>query len=711
MDGVPNIVQWRPTPSSFNGLCVFTAAVDEASKLTAALEHNANWAVAHGSSFSLFRSHMARKGVDRQWEKVIAARHMLHRDECRWLMHMDADAVVVDVSRSPDALRRHLETDAAPAQPVVIATCNSPLGRGHSCDVLCCVRARDGDACCAREARKIRPQCAVGLHDVGLPKLSSSAPYPCMINSGVWFMKNAEEARILINEWEAKQSEHPEIFGEQASLNELKERHPHLIDIVGAQVMNTHSAFHKRMLRAGEVGRAAYDYALRTTSGYEPGVDGKCCDGKIDQNEVRRLNQTLYAEATLRMFGHPLNSQDLDQLLIGDVGECERDPSAFICHAYARPPHMKQALARKVAMSRRLKLDHLLEVHQHIRFRTLNEVVGAPEGSTPPQPSMGPRGRILALQNERRRREHSVSSSSSSAVSNSSHTGTAVCVAGSLRTFLQPIVQHAFMSALHHEGYEYFVATDTQQPKRRLLVHPIRAWISLEQSGPLHNGRPNTPERDLLPRGRCPRGTCNPFRFLLPFAQRLAECYYAIQREEGRRLQQYATVLRVRPDHVFLRRMPPVTPSGWVGAQLIRGRVLLWDDQMAVALRADAAAALLAPTVGYASCADEAEWTRATLAGRATSEAELSGTDWTMAKCRERGDIPCSAMALAVIVFGGATSWRHLPLKSKDWLPHTEAERQRLPAEDFCLKRELFTNETTDGRNGRNPDELGMACR
>jgi len=64
-----------------------------------------------------------------------------------------------------------------------------------------------------------------------------------------------------------------------------------------------------------------------------------------------------------------------------------------------------------------------------------------------------------------------------------------------------------------------------------------------------------------------------------------------------------------------------------------------------------------------------------------------------------------------VIVFGGATSWRHLPLKSKDWLPHTEAERQRLPAEDFCLKRELFTNETTDGSNGRNPDELGMACR
>ena len=72
-------------------------------------------------------------------------------------------------------------------------------------------------------------------------------------------------------------------FGMQASLNELKERHPRWIEIVGAQVMNTHTSFHRRMLLAGEAGRAAYDYALRTTSGYEPGVDGKCCDGKVEQ--------------------------------------------------------------------------------------------------------------------------------------------------------------------------------------------------------------------------------------------------------------------------------------------------------------------------------------------------------------------------------------------------------------------------------------------
>jgi len=125
---------------------------------------------------------------------------------------------------------------------------------------------------------------------------------------------------------------------------------------------------------------------------------------------------------------------------------------------------------------------------------------------------------------------------------------------------------------------------------------------------------------------------------------------------------------------------------------------------MALARRADAAAALLAPAVGYDSCADEAQWSHAAKAGG--SNAAKDG--WTMAKCRERGDVPCSAMALAITVFGAATSWAQLPLKSKDWLSHPKHERQ--PADDFCLKRERFTNETTDGRNGNNPDELGMAC-
>ena len=48
----------------------------------------------------------------------------------------------------------------------------------------------------------------------------------------------------------------------------LKEAHPELIEVVGGQVMNTHTSFHRRMLHAEEA-HAAYNIALRTSTGYE----------------------------------------------------------------------------------------------------------------------------------------------------------------------------------------------------------------------------------------------------------------------------------------------------------------------------------------------------------------------------------------------------------------------------------------------------------
>ena len=108
---------------------------------------------------------------------------------------------------------------------------------------------------------------------------------------------------------------------------------------------------------------------------------------------------------------------------------------------------------------------------------------------------------------------------------NSSHRHrVAVCVAGALRTFLLPVVQHSFRSHLHHPGYEYFVSTDAARPAdSALLVGPIRHWIAGGDSEPLEAGRPNTARRDELPRGRCPRGTCGPQRYLLPAMARLSE--------------------------------------------------------------------------------------------------------------------------------------------------------------------------------------------
>ena len=264
---------------------------------------------------------------------------------------------------------------------------------------------------------------------------------------------------------------------------------------------------------------------------------------------------------------------------------------------------------------------------------------------------------------------------------------TAVCLVGALRTFLQLPVQRAFVEHIHHAGYEYFMSTDRQRPVDDvgLAVAPIRAWHA-DGSAPHIGlvGRPNTPTRDQLPRGRCPRATCNPFRFLLPFARKLAECYYSIQAEEGVRRLRYASVLRLRPDVIFLRPMPTVHPlGGWLGVQLVPGRVLIWDDQISVSRRQDAAAMLLAPSLSYATCIDEPQWRAAALAGQREFP-----RDWTTAKCRETGDIPVAVMGAAFSVFGGATSWRELPLSPRRW-PINDAGR-----EDFCMKRERWVNET-----------------
>ena len=351
-----DVLEWRPHPQRHNSICVFSSAVGESSSLLTAIEHNANWAVAHGSTFSAFLSPMARPGVHRQWEKVLAAVRILERDECAWLLHLDADALVLDVSRDPMTILRRLVEEAEPASPAIFATCNSPLGRGTDCDASCCGRARR------------RTGCSVGLHDLG-----PASPYPCMINSGVFFVRNAPASHKLLAEWVAKQSEHPEVFGEQASLNELKSLRPDLIEIVGGQVMNSHSAFDGRagatsdsLPPYSDTARIAYDIALRLTSGYLPGPF-----------EDPRLNATAYARVALLSFGLP-PGQELKQRLQEDVGACARDAAAFICHPFARPMHMKKRLAAIVAHDedRRARLLKMLG-EQRLPYRSAIEARNA----------------------------------------------------------------------------------------------------------------------------------------------------------------------------------------------------------------------------------------------------------------------------------------------------------------------------------------------
>jgi hypothetical protein len=115
-----DVVEWRPSTPP-NPICVFTVAVADASELFDAVVHNANWANAHGSTFTLFRSKMVEDAeLESRWEKVAAARRMLHRSDegaahCRWLLFMDADAVVRDVAKAPENVLHTMQSAAVAA--------------------------------------------------------------------------------------------------------------------------------------------------------------------------------------------------------------------------------------------------------------------------------------------------------------------------------------------------------------------------------------------------------------------------------------------------------------------------------------------------------------------------------------------------------------------------------------------------------------------
>lgn len=223
-------LEWHPRHWSKPLICAFSVVVGDAVHLIIGAEHNANWIITHGGTFTLFRTQMIDDGLHHSWERVTAAGQLLRRREppCEWVMHMDADAIVVDVARSPTPLLHQVLAEAAPATPAMITTCNSPLGRGLDCDIFCCGRAHQRPQ---RQRHSPGGRCTVGLQDEG-----PAAPFPCMINPAVFFLRNSPNGTALLQAWQAHQPTQRDTFGEQESLNLVKRRHPHLIEVIGGQV-------------------------------------------------------------------------------------------------------------------------------------------------------------------------------------------------------------------------------------------------------------------------------------------------------------------------------------------------------------------------------------------------------------------------------------------------------------------------------------------
>lgn len=277
---------------------------------------------------------------------------------------------------------------------------------------------------------------------------------------------------------------------------------------------------------------------------------------------------------------------------------------------------------------------------------------------------------------------------------------TAVCLAGSLRSFMKPVVQNAFVAHVHQPGYEYYLSTDTPRPPdSSVLVAPIRAWVV---SGTVWEIN----WRGTGPRGKCPNATCHPKRMLSPMVERLAECYYSMQKEEGERHMRYSFLVRLRPDHLFTKPLPHperAMQDASKGPWAVEGHpVLLYDDQIAMSVRQDAPSVLLTPKTAYDVCADDEMWRRACSA-YGVSES------WTVESCREqRNSVPCTEMAL-ITVLGAARSWRSLDMHP--WLI-TPKRWNASGIEDegyFCLMRDNFV-EDPDGPKHCLGDSGCMSC-
>ena len=225
-----------------------------------------------------------------------------------------------------------------------------------------------------------------------------------------------------------------------------------------------------------------------------------------------------------------------------------------------------------------------------------------------------------------------------------------VCLAGQLRTFLQPTVQKAFASHVHRPGYEYVLSTDTARPSHAdhvLLIRPILSWITLVESDPTADeGDPKKLEL-LLRQRRCAPPSCNPYNNprMNDFAAKVAACHAPMLREEAARGIEYSYVLRLRPDHMFLT---PLAHPRDLLARKPRGRVLLWDDQVSVTRRRFAAVVHLAPRSVYAACLSPAVWELGCvkLARPAPEHADQRWMNQRMRECTQEGAQPCETMNL-----------------------------------------------------------------
>lgn len=200
-------------------LCVYTVSIGE---VPPTLSINEEWAVSNGYPFYSFYTQTLDATIFHPtWEKVVRAKQIMQTTDCEVLMWIDSDAVINNPYFPITKILNQYP------EKVFIGGCNSPTGSGFRCDLSCChVKSKAG---------------CFDVHDIG-----DFSPYPCLMNAGVFFIRNNKKGRTYVNHWLQRrkyQVRSRDPFYEQEVINEIRSQHVNDFAILGGQVFNTHSLF------------------------------------------------------------------------------------------------------------------------------------------------------------------------------------------------------------------------------------------------------------------------------------------------------------------------------------------------------------------------------------------------------------------------------------------------------------------------------------
>lgn len=224
-------------------LCVYT--VDTSNTNDFLWNRTLQWVSNNGYIGHRFTKKILGSFFHPSWEKVARAQFILRKSlSCDMLMWMDADVVINNPYFSVEKILMLYPS------ATIIGACNSPTGMGFQCDKSCChVKQKEG---------------CFNSYDIG-----NFSPYPCLINTGVFFIRNNIKGLNIVDIWmktRHNQQEKLDPFFEQDQINDIRNRFPSDFIILGGQVFNTHSIFDPK-----HTGHSLkfFDKQLRIYTGFE----------------------------------------------------------------------------------------------------------------------------------------------------------------------------------------------------------------------------------------------------------------------------------------------------------------------------------------------------------------------------------------------------------------------------------------------------------